>query len=88
MKKKKKEEEKREVLPSTQSRASEASLAGRVLHNWEINFLQNNLHRSPVSILKSTVLHFPCHKTINHDFKLAGNLRTNNKSLHPFPTWY
>ena len=57
--KKKKEEEQREVLPSTQSRASQTSLAGRVLHNWEINFLQHNLYRSPVSISKSTVLHFP-----------------------------
>ena len=35
--------EQREGLPSTQSRASQTSLAGRVLHNREINFLQNNL---------------------------------------------
>ena len=50
--------EQREGLPSTQSRASQTSLAGRMLHNREINFLQNNLYRSPFSILKSTVLHF------------------------------
>ena len=41
--KKKKEGEQREVLPSTKSRASQTSLAGRMLHNWKINFLQNNL---------------------------------------------
>ena len=50
--------EQREGLPSTKSRASQTSLAGRVLHNREINFLQNNLYRGPVSISKSTVLHF------------------------------
>ena len=36
-------EKQREGLPSTQSRASQTSLAGRMLHNWKINFLQNNL---------------------------------------------
>ena len=39
--------EQREGLPSTQSRASQTSLAGRMLHNREINFFQNNLQRSP-----------------------------------------